>query len=69
MSRRGNRYDNAVIESWCSPVKSELGVRPESCGETKMELTDYFEAFYGRRPLTPTFVLAGRTVKLGLIEV
>ena len=30
MSRRGNCYDNAVIESWFSTVKSEEGERFES---------------------------------------
>ena len=36
MSRRGNCYDNAVMESFFSTVKFELGERFESCGEAKM---------------------------------
>lgn len=49
MSRRGNCYDNAVIESFFSTVKSELGERFESHGEAKMELFDYIEVFYNQR--------------------
>jgi putative transposase len=30
MSRRGDCYDNAVMESWCSTVKSERGERFET---------------------------------------
>jgi transposase InsO family protein len=48
MSRRGNCYDNAVMESFFSTVKSELADRFESCGEAKMELFDY-EVFYNQR--------------------
>ena len=49
MSRRGNCYDNAVMESFFSTVKSELGDRFDSCGEAKMELFDYIEVFYDQR--------------------
>ena len=49
MSRRGNCYDNAVMESFFSTVKSELADRFESCGEAKMELFDYIEVFYNQR--------------------
>ena len=49
MSRRGNCYDNAVMESFFSSVKSELGDRFDSCGEAKMELFDYIEVFYNQR--------------------
>ena len=49
MSRRGNCYDNAVMESFFSTVKSELGERFESYGEAKMELFDYIEVFYNQR--------------------
>ena len=43
MSRRGNCFDNAVMESWFSTVKHELGEHFDSCGEAKMELFDYTE--------------------------
>jgi transposase InsO family protein len=33
-------YDNAVMESFFSTVKSELGDRFDSCGVAKMELFD-----------------------------
>jgi putative transposase len=49
MSRRGNCYDNAVMESFFSTVKSELDDRFDSCGEAKMELFDYIEVFYNQR--------------------
>ena len=49
MSRRGNCYDNAVMESFCSTVKFELGERFESDGEAKTALFDYIEVFYNQR--------------------
>jgi putative transposase len=49
MSRRGNCYDNAVMESFFSTVKSELGERFQSHGDAKMELFDYIEVFYNQR--------------------
>jgi putative transposase len=49
MSRRGNCYDNAVMESFFSPVKSEIGERFASNGEAKMQLFDYIEVFYNQR--------------------
>jgi putative transposase len=49
MSRRGNCYDNAVMESFFSTVKSELRDRFDSNGEAKMELFDYIEVFYNQR--------------------
>ena len=49
MSRRGNCYDNAVMESFFSTVKSELGEHFESHGDAKMELFDYIEVFYNQR--------------------
>ena len=49
MSRRGNCYDNAVMESFFSTVKSELADRFESCGDAKMALFDYIEVFYNQR--------------------
>ena len=49
MSRRGNCYDNAVMESFFSTIKSELGEHFESHGDAKMELFDYIEVFYNQR--------------------
>jgi putative transposase len=49
MSRRGDCYDNAVMESFFSTVKSELADRFESFGEAKMALFDYIEVFYNQR--------------------
>jgi transposase InsO family protein len=49
MSRRGNCWDNAVMESFFSTVKSELGERFDSHGEAKMALFHYIEVFYNQR--------------------
>ena len=49
MSRRGNCYDNAVIESWFSTVKSEEGERFESYAHAKEALVDYIGVFYNQR--------------------
>lgn len=49
MSRRGNCYDNAVMESFFSTVKSELADRFASFAEAKMVLFDYIEVFYNQR--------------------
>jgi putative transposase len=49
MSRRGNCYDNAVMEAFFSTVKNEVGEWYESHGEAKAELFDYIEVFYNQR--------------------
>jgi putative transposase len=49
MSRRGDCYDNAVMESFFLTVKSELAERFDSFSEAKMELFDYIEVFYNQR--------------------
>jgi transposase InsO family protein len=49
MSRRGNCYDNAAMESWFSTLKFELGERFDSYGRAKEELFDYIEVFYNQR--------------------
>ena len=49
MSRRGNCYDNAVMESFFSTVKAELGEHFETYGIAKEQLFDYIEAFYNQR--------------------
>ncbi|WP_174487230.1 hypothetical protein [Myxococcus sp. CA040A] len=45
MSRRGNCYDNAAMESWFSTLKNELGEVFESANDAKMKLFDYIEVF------------------------
>jgi transposase InsO family protein len=49
MSRRGNVYDNAAMESWFSTLKSELGERFESHAAAKEQLFDYIEVFYNQQ--------------------
>jgi putative transposase len=48
MSRRGNCYDNAVMESWNSTLKSELGERFDTPADAKTKLFDYIEVFYNQ---------------------
>jgi putative transposase len=49
MSRRGNCYDNSVMEAFFSTLKSEVGERFPSHGDAKAELFDYIEVFYNQR--------------------
>ena len=49
MSRRGNCFDNAVMESWFATVKNELGEHCTSWDAAKTELFDYIEVFYNQR--------------------
>jgi transposase InsO family protein len=49
MSRRGNCYDNAVMEALFSSVKAELRERFDSRDEAKRELFTYLEVFYNQR--------------------
>lgn len=49
MSRRGNVYDNAAMESWFSTLKSELGERFETHATAKEQLFDYIEVFYNQQ--------------------
>jgi putative transposase len=51
MSRKGNCYDNAVMESWFSTFKSELAEHFESYGVAKAEIFDYVEVFYNQQRL------------------
>ena len=49
MSRRGNCYDNAVMEALFSSVKAELRERFDCRDEAKRELFTYIEVFYNQR--------------------
>jgi putative transposase len=49
MSRRGNCYDNAAMESWFSTFKSELGESFESYADAKERSFDYIEVFYNQQ--------------------
>jgi putative transposase len=49
MSRRGNCYDNAAMESWFSTLKFELGERYETRADAKEQLFDYIEVFYNQQ--------------------
>jgi putative transposase len=49
MSRKGNVFDNAAMESWNSTLKSELGERFETHAEAKDQLFDFVEVFYNQQ--------------------
>ena len=49
MSRRGNCYDNSVMEAFFSTLTSEVGERFPSHAEVKAELFDYSEVFDNQR--------------------
>jgi transposase InsO family protein len=49
MSRRGDCYDNAAMESWFSTLMFELGERFDSPSHAKQQLFDYIEVFYNQK--------------------
>lgn len=49
MSRRGDCYDNAVMESFFATLKKEEADRFPSYSDAKMALFDYIEPFYNQR--------------------
>jgi len=58
MSRRGDCYDNAAMESLFSTVKTELGEHFDSYSDAKKQVFDYIELFYNpqRRHSTLDYV-------------
>lgn len=54
MSRRGNCWDNAAMESWFGTLKTELGEDFETSFEAKRQLFDYIEVFYNRKRMHST---------------
>jgi putative transposase len=49
MSRKGNCYDNAVVESFFKTLKAELGERFESPAALKRDAFEYIEVFYNQK--------------------
>jgi transposase InsO family protein len=49
MSRRGDCYDNAAMESWFGTLKTELGESFYTHADGKRQLFDYIEVFYNQR--------------------
>ena len=49
MSRRGNCYDNAAVESFFGTFKTELGEDFESAAHLKAQAFDYIEIFYNQQ--------------------
>ena len=48
MSRRGNCWDNAVVESFFKTFKAEEGERFESAHDVKTRVFEYIEVFFNR---------------------
>ena len=49
MSRRGNCYDNAAVESFFGTFKTELSEDFESAADVKTKAFDYIEIFYNQQ--------------------
>ncbi len=51
MSRKGNCYDNATMESFWSTLKLELVYRRDFAtrAQARTEIFDYIETFYNRQ--------------------
>lgn len=49
MSRKGDCWDNAVVESFFATLKIELGDTFSSCKTAQVALFDYIEIFYNRQ--------------------
>ena len=49
MSRKGDCWDNAVVESFFATLKIELGDTFSSCKTAQLALFDYIEIFYNRQ--------------------
>lgn len=54
MSRKGDCYDNAVIESFFGTLKTELDEPLKTRASTRLALFDYIEVFYNRQRLHST---------------
>ncbi len=54
MSRRGNCYDNAAVESFFGTFKTELGETFESAADAKRQAFDYIEIFYNQERMHST---------------
>jgi transposase InsO family protein len=56
MSRKGDCYDNAVVESFFSNLKNELTwhCRYQNRDEARAAIFDYIEVFYNRQRLHQT---------------
>ncbi len=48
MSRRGNCWDNAVVESFFASLKKDLVRRRSFATQARLEIFDYIEVFYNR---------------------
>ena len=71
MSRKGNCYDNAVVESWFKTLKAELGSRFNNHAHAKEELFDYIEIFYNqqRRHSAIGYVSPAEYERAGAIQI
>jgi putative transposase len=62
MSRKGNCYDNAPVESFFSSLKNEFvrHRRFEHHAETRYAIAEYIEVFYNRQRLNKALVYKPR---------
>ena len=53
MSRKGNCYDNAMMESFWATLKTECfaGEKPSTRQAARLQIFDYIEGFYNRSRL------------------
>ncbi len=54
MSRKGDCWDNAVVESFFGTLKTELGESFESAEDAERKLFDFIEVFYNQQRLHST---------------
>ncbi len=67
MSRKGNCYDNAVMESFFNTLKLELGEDFDSAPAAERELFDFIEVFYnGQRSHTALGFRSPRAFERGV---
>ena len=70
MSRKGNCYDNAAMESFWSTLKQELIYRRlfKTRNEARQAIFDFIEVFYNRRRLHSSLDYRSPTGGVGDID-
>jgi len=68
MSRRGECYDNAAMESWFSTLKLELGERFESPVHAKHQLFDYRRLLQSEAPALVSRIRKARRGRPALLS-
>lgn len=73
MSKKGNYYDNASMESWNHSFKVETvhGERLRTRPDVTYQVFDYLEVYYNRKSFTPNWAILAQTLlklKCHLVE-